>query len=300
MWSKASARTRISSGAPSARMRGARSPASTRAAVRAMRRSGCTIRAASAAPSSTAATSVSEPARRNALITPSCARSTELRDSPTLTVATVRPAAHDRPREHPQLARLGEVERRVPERRQADPPGVGGLARPLLGRLVGLVAVADADELGLVGDDRTTGHAHHEQPRGRAEGRLAGEVPAHRGGDDGGPLGPAGNGLRREGGGVLAQVVVDRPAYLRSGSAVNEVPGHSEGDDQQAGDERDQAGAHAAAPDQLTHGPRACSPPSASSRSAVARRCARACGAGSRHRPRPRLCRGRSASPTPR
>ena len=124
-------------------------------------------------------------------------------------------AADDRPCEEAQAARLGQVERRVPERRRANPACIRRLTGALLDRLARPVAVVAGHQLGLVGDDRAAGHSHHKEPSRLAERRLRREIATHRCGDRRGPLRAPRDGLRRKGGGVLTQVVVDCPPHLR-------------------------------------------------------------------------------------
>ena len=91
MWSKASASTRTSSWRAATSIRGPRSPASTRVATRAMRRSGAATREATAKPPVSAASTASAPASRNSSRTARLARSVGAVGSPTPRRAIARP-----------------------------------------------------------------------------------------------------------------------------------------------------------------------------------------------------------------
>ena len=95
MWSKDSARRRTSSLGPSAPTRWSSSPASTSAAIRAIRRSGAAVRAATRYPASSAAARVSAPARRKIRETSAWARSTDSSGSPARITASGPPLGPD-------------------------------------------------------------------------------------------------------------------------------------------------------------------------------------------------------------
>ena len=240
MWSKASARIRVSLGGPRYSIRGERSPASTRAAIRAIRRSGLANPAANRTPASSATASVAEPPIAKLRVIPRVASSTGCSDcvdgDPRLRAAGQRERVHVDAQAGVGLRHVGRRESdRAASQRARERRHVLWLSHRV-------------EELGVVGCDRLARDDRVEQGGGRGE-RLGADVARRARGDGA----RADVGLRRgerrgEGLRLGAKGAVDLAAQARVGLAVDDDEGDHEGQDEDAAERERQAPATANLP----------------------------------------------------